>query len=282
VDLLAILRSLGSDLRPDETPCPCHGVAGGLCPSRPGPDPDKAGPVEVATLDAKAIARLIDHTILRPEATPAEVRRVCREARERAFAAVCVNPAWVRLSAGELRGYPTVVASVAGFPLGATVPEVKAAEAARAVEDGAREVDMVLSVGALKSGDHRAVERDVAAVVAACRGGGALVKVIIETALLTDEEKVRACAIAKLAGAHFVKTSTGFGPAGATAADVALMRHVVGPGVGVKAAGGVRDWKAARAMVAAGANRIGTSSGVKILEEARAGEPPPVGARGLG
>jgi deoxyribose-phosphate aldolase len=253
----------------------------GLCPSQPGPDPAATGTVDVATLDAKAIARLIDHTLLRPEATAAEVRRVCGEARERDFAAVCVNPAWVRLAARELRGRPTVVASVAGFPLGASVPEIKAAEARRAVEDGAREVDMVLCVGALKAGDHRAAVDDVTTVVAACRASGARVKVIIEAALLTDDEKVRACAIARLAGAHFVKTSTGFGPAGATAADVALMRRVVGHGVGVKAAGGVRDWGSARAMIAAGANRIGTSSGVTILDEARAHESPVTGARGV-
>jgi len=280
VDVLAVLRSLGSELRPGETPCSCHGVAIGLCPSQPGPDQATTGTVEVATLDAKAIARLIDHTLLRPEATPAEVRRLCGEARERAFAAVCVNPAWVRLAAGELRGHPSLVASVAGFPLGASVPEIKVAEAMRAVEDGAREVDTVLCVGALKAGDHRAVADDVAAVAAACRALGARIKVIIEAALLTDEEKVRACGIARLAGAHFVKTSTGFGPAGATAADVALMRRVVGPGMGVKAAGGVRDWESARTMIAAGANRIGTSSGVAILEQARAYGSAPSGASG--
>jgi deoxyribose-phosphate aldolase len=271
VDPWAILRSLGAELRPGEVLCPCHGVGTRLCPSTPGPDPASAHPVEAATLDARAVARLIDHTVLKPEATPADVDRVCREALESAFAAVCVNPAWVRLAAERLRGHPTVVASVAGFPLGASAPEIKAAEAARAVDDGAQEVDMVLAVGALKAGDHRWTERDVAAVVAACRPYGVIVKVIIEAALLTDEEKVRACGIAKLAGAHFVKTSTGFGPAGAAEADVALMRQVVGPGVGVKAAGGIRDWKTARAMVAAGANRIGTSSGVRILEEARRG-----------
>jgi deoxyribose-phosphate aldolase len=241
-----------------------------LCPARPTPGPGTAAP-DAAALDAPAVARLIDHTLLKPEATPAQVRTLCREARDHGFAAVCVNPLWVRTCVHELRGTAVAVATVAGFPLGASVPEVKAAEAARAVEDGAREVDMVLSVGALKAGDHRLVERDVAAVVEACRPGGALVKVILEAALLADEEKARACAIAKLAGAAFVKTSTGFGPGGATADDVALMRRVVGPGVGVKAAGGIRDWAAARAMVDAGASRIGTSAGPKILDGAKAG-----------
>ncbi|HSD67339.1 MAG TPA: deoxyribose-phosphate aldolase [Vicinamibacteria bacterium] len=221
-------------------------------------------------MGAATVARLIDHTLLKPEATPDRVRELCREAREHGFAAVCVNPAWVRICAHELDATTTAVATVAGFPLGASVPEVKAAEAARAVEDGAREVDMVLNVGALKAADHRFVERDVAGVVDACGRAGALVKVILEAALLTDEEKARGCAIAKLAGAAFVKTSTGFGPGGATAADVSLMRRVVGPGVGVKAAGGIRDWAAARAMVAAGASRIGTSAGPQVLAGARA------------
>jgi deoxyribose-phosphate aldolase len=160
------------------------------------------------------------------------------------------------------------VATVAGFPLGASLPEIKATEARRAVEDGAREVDMVLNVGALKSGDDGLVERDVASVVDACPG--VVVKVIIEAALLTDDEKVRACGLSQRAGAGFVKTSTGFGPGGATARDVALMRRTVGAGTGVKAAGGVRDWATAREMIAAGANRIGTSSGVRIVEELRA------------
>lgn len=221
-------------------------------------------PVPVETVDPQTLARLIDHTLLKPEATADAVRALCADARTHGFAAVCVNPVWVALCAEELRAHPTLVATVAGFPLGASLPEVKAAEAARAVADGAREVDMVLNVGALKSGDTRFVERDVAAVVEACRGE--TVKVIIEAALLTDEEKVRACAIARGAGARFVKTSTGFGPGGATAEDVALMRRTVGPGTGVKAAGGVRDWPTTRAMIVAGANRIGTSSGVRIVE----------------
>jgi deoxyribose-phosphate aldolase len=264
VDVLAVLRAVGRELRPGAAECPCHGVPEPLCPARPAAGKGAAAP-DVSSLDAASVARLIDHTLLRPEATPAQVRALCREAREHAFAAVCVNPIWVRTCAAELADSGVAVASVAGFPLGASVAEVKAAEAAAAVADGAREVDMVIGIGALKAGEHRLVERDVAAVVDACRPGGALVKVIIEAALLTDEEKARAAAIAKLAGAGFVKTSTGFGPGGATVEDVALLRRVVGPGVGVKAAGGIRDWPAARAMVAAGASRIGTSSGPAIL-----------------
>lgn len=264
VDVVAVLRAVGDELRPGAAACPCHGVVEALCPARP-PAREGAAAPDAGGLDAAGVARLVDHTLLKPEATPAQVRELCREARAHGFAAVCVNPLWVRTCADELRGSAVAVATVAGFPLGASVPEVKAAEAARAVEDGAREVDMVLSVGALKAGDHRLVERDVAAVVEACRAGGALVKVILEAALLADEEKARACAIAKLAGAAFVKTSTGFGPGGATVEDVALMRRAVGPGVGVKAAGGIRDWATARAMVAAGASRIGTSSGPRIV-----------------
>lgn len=231
----------------------------------PGP-----GPVPLESLDPRTLARLIDHTLLKPEATTDAVRALCGDGRAHGFAAVCVNPVWVSLCAEELRGHPTLVASVAGFPLGAALPEIKAAEAARAVADGAREVDMVLNVGALMDGNDRHVERDVSAVVEACRGEKVAVKVIIEAALLTDEEKVRACRIAQKAGASFVKTSTGFGPGGATVEDVALMRRTVGSGTGVKAAGGVRDWATARAMIAAGANRIGTSSGVRIVEELQA------------
>ena len=190
-----------------------------------------------------------------------------RGSREQNFAAVCVNPVWVRLSADELAGTHSVVATVAGFPLGASRADVKANEAAQGIGDGAREVDMVLNIGALRAGDLRAVDLDVRAVADACGALGAVLKVIIEAALLSDREKVVACAIAKLAGADFVKTSTGFGPGGATAADVALMRRTVGEGIGVKAAGGVRSWATAQAMVAAGASRIGTSSGVAILAE---------------
>ena len=269
VDVVAVLRAIGVELRPGGAACGCHGVIEALCPARPAPGEGTAAP-DASTLDAASVARLIDHTLLKPEATAAQVRELCREARDHGFAAVCVNPLWVRTCAEELGGTAIAVATVAGFPLGASVPEVKAAEAARAVEDGAREVDMVLSVGALKAGDHRLVERDVAAVVDACRPRGALVKVIIEAALLTDEEKARACAIARLAGAAFVKTSTGFGPGGATVADVDLMRKTVGAGIGVKAAGGIRSFQDLTNMLAAGATRIGASASVKIMREAAA------------
>ncbi|HEV7503177.1 MAG TPA: deoxyribose-phosphate aldolase [Vicinamibacteria bacterium] len=222
-----------------------------------------------STVYSREIARTIDHTLLKPEATRAQIEQLCAEAREHGFATVCVNPTWVALCADQLRGSEARVCTVVGFPLGATMPEVKAFEAARVVAEGACEVDMVLNVGALKSADYRLCERDVAAVVEASHRGGAIVKVIIEAALLTDEEKVKACVVSKAGGAEFVKTSTGFGPGGATAADVALMRRVVGPDMGVKAAGGVRDLKSAQEMLDAGADRIGASVGVKIVQESR-------------
>ncbi|MCG6928654.1 MAG: deoxyribose-phosphate aldolase [Acidobacteria bacterium] len=236
--------------------------------SAPTADPHHTGPIPADSLDPRALAGLIDHTLLKPEATGDAIRVLCADGRAHGFAAVCVNPVWVALCAEELRGYPTRVASVAGFPLGASLPGIKAAEARRSVDDGACEIDMVLNVGALKSGDDGLVEDDIAAVVDACPG--IVVKVIIEAALLTDDEKVRACTLSQQAGAGFVKTSTGFGPGGATTRDVALMRRTVGARTGVKAAGGVRDWTFARELIAAGANRIGTSSGVRILEEFRA------------
>jgi deoxyribose-phosphate aldolase len=205
---------------------------------------------------------------------------LCAEAREHGFATVCVNPVWVRLCSTLLQGSESLVCTVVGFPLGATLPEVKAHEAARVIADGACEVDMVMNVGALKSGDYRLVERDVGGVVEVCRRAGAVSKVILETALLTDDEKVKACVAVKAAGADFVKTSTGFGPGGATAADVSLMRRVVGPEMGVKAAGGVRDLKSAQAMIDAGADRIGASVGVKIVQESRGGAAPAPGGTG--
>jgi deoxyribose-phosphate aldolase len=219
------------------------------------------------------VASLIDHTLLKPDATQADVEALCREAREHRFATVCVNPTWVSLCARLLDGTGVGVCSVAGFPLGATTPDVKQYEARRAIFDGAGEVDMVINVGALKSGDLRLAGRDIDAVASACRDAGCLSKVIIEAALLTDEEKIAVCILAKSAGADFVKTSTGFGPGGATVADVALMRQAVGAELGVKAAGGVRDYAAVRAMVAAGATRIGASAGVRIVQEARGGAP---------
>ena len=217
------------------------------------------------------IAKIIDHTLLKPEATRDQIGQLCREAREYGFAAVCVNPCYVKLAAELLRGSSVKVCSVVGFPLGATLPEVKAYEARRAIEEGAAEIDMVINIGALKSGDLELVKRDIASVVDVCHAKGALCKVIIEAALLTDEEKVLACQLAKAAGADYVKTSTGFGPGGATVQDVALMRRTVGPEMGVKAAGGIRSYEAAKSMVEAGATRIGASAGVKIVQEARGG-----------
>jgi deoxyribose-phosphate aldolase len=216
----------------------------------------------------KAIARYIDHTLLKADATRAQITQLCREAREYRFAAVCVNPTNVRLCADLLEDSGVAVASVAGFPLGATPPEVKAYEARQAIQDGATEIDMVINIGALKDGDYDLVKRDIAAVVRVCHDSDAICKVIIEAALLSEQEKAKVCELAQEAGADYVKTSTGFGPSGATTADVALMRHVVGPGMGVKAAGGIRSLADAQAMIEAGASRIGTSAGTKIVQEA--------------
>jgi len=213
-----------------------------------------------------SIAALIDHTLLKPEATESDVRKVCAEARQYGFFSVCVNPYWVRLVAKELAGCATKVCAVVGFPLGANTMEMKAAEAAAAIRDGAREIDMVLNVGELRGGNADAVQADIRAVVEAAHARGALVKVILETALLTDPQKVAACELAKAAGAGFVKTSTGFGPGGATVEDVALMRRTVGPQMGVKASGGVRTLEDLQKMVAAGASRVGASASVKIVE----------------
>ena len=211
------------------------------------------------------LARYIDHTLLRPDATGADIDRLCAEAAEYRFAAVCVNPTWVRRAADDLRGTDVAVASVVGFPFGATPPEVKAWEARRAIRDGAREIDMVINIGALKSGLYDAVREDIAQVSDACREAGAASKVIIETGLLTDEEKVIACRLASQAKADFVKTSTGFAKGGATVFDIALMREVVGPTMGVKASGGIRTAEDVQDMIAAGATRIGASAGVKIV-----------------
>ena len=214
------------------------------------------------------LARYIDHTLLKPEATAEQIKQVCREALQYHFASVCVNPSYVELVARELSGSDVKTCSVVGFPLGATLPEVKAFEAEKAIELGAQEIDMVMNIGALKSGDEELVGRDIEAVVEVAHGRNALVKVIIEAALLTDDEKVKACLIAKRAGADYVKTSTGFGPGGATVEDVKLMRATVGPSMGVKAAGGIRTLEKALAMIEAGATRIGASAGVKIVQEA--------------
>ena len=205
--------------------------------------------------------------VMNPDATQDQIAQLCYEARKHHFASVCVNPSYVRLCADLLKG-EVPVCTVIGFPLGATSTETKAFEAQKAVRDGASEVDMVINVGALKSRDYELVEGDIAAVARAAHAGNAILKVIIEAALLSDEEKIAACQLAKVAGADFVKTSTGFGPGGATAEDVALMRRVVGPKMGVKASGGIRSYADARKMIAAGASRIGASASVKIVEEA--------------
>src|SRR5690606_33908074 len=221
------------------------------------------------------VAALIDHTLLKPDATRTDIETLCAEAATFGFATVCVNPTWVGTCAARLAGTPVGVCSVVGFPLGATTPDVKAFEARRAIFDGAAEIDMVLNVGALKSGELEVVERDIRAVTDVCRHARVVSKVILETALLSDDEKVAACTLAKAAGADYVKTSTGFGPGGATVADVGLMRRVVGAAMGVKASGGVRDLEGLQAMVAAGATRIGASAGVKIVREHRTGTTTP-------
>lgn len=211
------------------------------------------------------MAQYIDHTMLKPEATGAEIVKLCREALENQFYSVCINPSYVKIAVDELQGSAVKVCAVIGFPLGATTTAVKTYETAEAVENGAAEVDMVIHIGALKGGDEQYVLNDISAVVRAAKGK--TVKVIIETGLLNAEEKVLACRLAKEAGAHFVKTSTGFGPGGATIADVQLMRETVGPDLGVKASGGVRTPEAARQMIDAGATRIGTSSGIGIVKK---------------
>jgi deoxyribose-phosphate aldolase len=216
---------------------------------------------------AREVARYIDHTLLSPDSTRDDILRICEEGVRYGFASVCINPTWVREAACALRGSGVKVCTVIGFPLGANNPDVKAYEARRAIFDGAGELDMVINVGALKSGDHGLVSRDIRGVVEIAHEVGFICKVIIETALLTEEEKVSACLLAKEAGADFVKTSTGFSKGGATAADVALMRRVVGGEMGVKASGGVRDLKQAQEMIRAGATRIGASVGVKIVQE---------------
>ncbi|MBI4770754.1 MAG: deoxyribose-phosphate aldolase [Chloroflexi bacterium] len=215
------------------------------------------------------MAAKIDHTLLKPDATPDQIAQLCYEARKFGFASVCVNSTHVPLCAQLLKGSEVKVCTVVGFPLGATPPEVKAFETQKAIEDGAGEIDMVINIGALKARDYETCARDVRAVVLAAHPRGALVKVIIEAALLAREEKIAACLIAKQAGADYVKTSTGFASGGATVEDVALMRTVVGPGMGIKAAGGIRTLAEAEGMVKAGATRIGASAGVKIVAEAR-------------
>ncbi len=225
----------------------------------------KAGVTAVPT----DITKFIDHTLLKPEATAAEIEKLCNEAKEYHFAAVCINPPFVKQCAQLLRGTGVAIAVVVGFPLGAHTTETKVFETKQTIADGATEIDMVINIGALKAQNDALVREDIRAICEAAHAGGAIVKVIIEAALLTDDEKVRACVLAKKAGADFVKTSTGFGPGGATAHDVALMHRAVNGELGVKAAGGIRNYEQAQAMIAAGANRIGASAGIAIVKQAR-------------
>jgi len=263
--------------------CACHSMVLDCCPERLRGVIDAGATrlgVHAAGGAAGSVSGMIDHTLLKPDAARSDIEKLCREAAEFHFATVCVNPTWVATAAALLRGSGVGVCSVVGFPLGATPAEVKSFETRRAIYDGATEIDMVINIGALKSGDLRTVERDIEAVVDPCRQCGVTSKVIIEAALLTDDEKITACTLSKAAGADFVKTSTGFASGGATAADVALMRRVVGSEMGVKAAGGVRDLEGLKAMVAAGATRVGASAGVKIVQESRGQKPAAATAPG--
>jgi deoxyribose-phosphate aldolase len=260
--VLSVLAAGGADLGLDNAD---EAVANGA---------DRLGYCGAGADVPTGLAQYIDHTVLKPDVPPEKIDVLCDEAVEYGFAAVCINPVWVRRAARRVRGTGVKVASVVGFPLGANVGEIKAMEARRAIRDGAREIDMVINIGALKGGDDELVRRDIAGVSDACREVGALNKVIIEAAFLTDEEKVVACRLAQLAHADFVKTSTGFGPGGATVFDVALMRETVGLKMGVKAAGGIGTAADARAMITAGANRIGASAGIRIVtgDEGGSGE----------
>lgn len=237
------------------------------CPHNPRPKVVEARTISM-NADLRKLAALFDHTLLRPEARRGEVEKLCQEARQLGFAAVCVNPAWVPLAAEKLRGSRVLVATVTGFPLGATSTAAKRAEAEAAILAGAQEIDVVMNVGAMKSGELERVEDDIRGVAEVCHAAGAALKVILENAYLCDEEKVAACRIVKRAGADFVKTSTGFGPSGATETDVRLMRETVGPKMGVKAAGGIRTLADALRLLGAGASRLGASASVAILAEA--------------
>src|SRR5881296_4608776 len=272
----AIVARLNGDSGDQAAMCGCTSECFNRCPERMHRIVDagaaRIGLILGQTASARDWAGLVDHTLLKPEATESEIKRLCEEAAEYHFASVCVNPTWVRACACHLQGSGVPVCTVIGFPLGATLPDVKAYEARRAIMDGAREVDMVINVGALKSGDDCLVEHDIRSVAEVAHEYDVTCKVIIETALLTDDEKVRACQAAKQAGADFVKTSTGFSKGGATVGDIALMRKVVGSAMGVKASGGVRTREDALAMVASGADRIGASVGVKIAQEAAGGK----------
>src|SRR5688572_9272382 len=268
----AIVARLNGDEGDQAALCGCTSECFNRCPERMHRVVDagaaRLGLVLGQTASARDWASLIDHTLLKPEATDEDIKRLCEEALRYHFASVCINPTWVRAASCNLRGSGVPVCTVIGFPLGATLADVKAYEARRAILDGAREVDMVINVGALKSGDDCLVEHDIRSVAQVAHEYDAICKVIIETALLTDDEKVRACQAAKKAGADFVKTSTGFSKGGATVADVALMRRTVGADLGVKASGGVKGLDDARKMIEAGATRIGASVGVKIAQEA--------------
>src|ERR687883_1607059 len=272
-----IVARLNGDHEGQAAYCGCANECFNRCPERMHRIVDagasRIGLVLGETASARDWASLIDHTLLKPEATEDDIKRLCEEAARYHFASVCVNPTWVRAAACHLRGTDVPVCTVIGFPLGATLPDVKAYEARRAILDGARELDMVINVGALKSGDDCLVEHDIRSVAEVAHEYDAICKVIIETALLSDDEKVRACLAAKKAGADFVKTSTGFSKGGATVADVALMRRTVGSELGVKASGGVKGLEDARKMVEAGATRIGASVGVKIAQEAAGARP---------
>lgn len=212
------------------------------------------------------LAGMIDHTLLKPEATLSDIRALCQEGLKYGFASICINPFYVKLASEELKGSKVKVCSVSGFPLGASKSEIKAKEAELGVKEGASEIDMVINIGALKSGDHKLIEDEIKLILKAM-GEGRILKVILETCVLTLEEKIKGAQIVKECRAHFVKTSTGFGPSGATVEDVSILRKTVGGNFGVKASGGIRDYKKALELIRAGANRIGTSSGVKILEE---------------
>ncbi len=263
--IVARLRTDGGIETDDSSHCSPHHIACAL----------QAGATRIglglgnAAAGTGEVSRYIDHTLLKPEATRSEIETLCSEARAYNFASVCVNPTWVKECAFALYGSPVKVCTVVGFPLGATLGDVKGYETRRSIFDGATEIDMVINIGALKSGANEIVARDIEQVVNAAHDACAIVKVILETALLTDEEKVRACLLAKEAGADFVKTSTGFSKGGATVADISLMRQTVGASMGVKAAGGVKDLASAKEMIAAGATRIGASAGVKIVQQSR-------------
>jgi deoxyribose-phosphate aldolase len=282
-----IYRSLshGAPVRAD-TSCPwCAQACGGNCSAEVSRMVEVgANRVSALAPDAsidRSIASLIDHTLLKADAAYEDIRKICDEAKRYGFASVCINPSMVSLASRILANSPVRVCTVVGFPLGATLGEAKAFEAEASIVNGAHEIDMVLNIGALKSKDLVTVGQDIQLVVQVCHARDAICKVIIETAYLTDEEKISACSVAKAGGADFVKTSTGFGPGGASAKDVALMRSVVGNDVGVKASGGIRDWKVLQEMVQSGATRIGASASVKILQEAKSqlasNLPVPVG-----